>query len=179
MNKVDLKTIDGELLKQQKGSLLRAIHYLAGNRCWAEAGTDRLRGILHLLDYIQDAMELEPEKFNRIYKVAAVQGLKFICPGCKCSTGGLEEVISLDTAINPIIRLDSEGDHDYGPMTSESDTEVLEYQCSLCGWVPPRDASVEDAIRDCVSLADWLKKQPYNKEKKHAKKSSGRAGRGR
>jgi hypothetical protein len=95
--------------------------------------------------------------------------LKFKCPRDGCDGTELQEIVSLDTVINPVTRLDSEGDHDYGPMYSESDSAVECYQCSRCGWVVPQPAAfaedgADDPIRAHVTLAEWLKAQPYNKE---------------
>lgn len=165
MNQVDLKRIDWRLFKRQKQKLIDLALKLEtdGNGKAVKA----LDGVITLMDYLQDAQELEAATFECLYPPISrrVHQLKFICPDCDHDR--IEEVVSTDTLINPIVRLDKDGDHEYEPCRPEGATEVLEYRCAYCAWII---SNASGDIRDCVELAEWLKKQPYNKHKKQRKK---------
>ena len=95
--------------------------------------------------------------------------LKFVCPDC--GETQLEEVMPSATVTSRIVRLDSAGDHDYADekptiKNDQAGEDPIWYQCWACGWVV-KDKDADDCeIHDCVTLADWLKKQPYNRRKR-------------
>ena len=95
--------------------------------------------------------------------------LKFVCGKCGCTK--LEEVVDCEFALNPITRLDSKGDHDYGPPTLEGDTAVGGYQCAECGDLVTEDGGIVD---DCVWLAGALKRRPENRKRKKSTKTKQR-----
>ena len=138
MNKVDLKSIDWDMFKKQKRALVQLADSLGKV---TKIGmfvdmTNKLDGVINLMDYIQDCYDMEQPLFNKLYGKADGTGLpalKFVCPVCGDSK--LEEVCNTDTVINEITRLDPEGDHDYGETRAGDDTEVDHYQCATCGHV--------------------------------------------
>ncbi len=86
--------------------------------------------------------------------------LKFKCPVC----GGtqLEEVQPSATVTSRISSLDSEGDHDHEDnpaVQANDDSPGIFFQCFECGAVV---VDGDEAVNDCVALAEWLKRQTYN-----------------
>lgn len=163
MNAVNLSTIDVKLLKKQKAGLMAVARDKLRPDDMKNIGV--IDGIINLLDYIQDAIELEPVTFNLLYSRSKKGDLKFKCPNCISTQ--LEELCQTDGVSSLITRLDAKGDFEFGPLTGNSDTQVYGYQCAGCG------TGVEDSkgqyINDPVSLVNWLKKQPYNKKQRTVK----------
>ena len=172
MNKVDLTTIDVKLLKKQKLDLVTMANDIQNRD---KLSKDRpeivvLNGVINLLDYIQDAIELEPITFDLMYNKDKKPSLKFICPRCQCES--LLEICDTDTVINPITRLNPNGDHEYKESRGGDDTQVRCYQCADCDYeivMPTDHAGYTYTVNDCVALAKWLKRQPYNKTQKQRK----------
>lgn len=167
-NPVDLSTIDWKQFNAQKATL---VGLLDSNLNFGDA-KEAMTGILNLMDYIQDCWDMEPLTFRKMYADAnKTPGLKFVCP--ECGATELEEVCDTDTVFNPITRLDPEGYHDYGPTRSGDDTQVSNYQCVGCDYVPNMNEGRYDeyTINDCVELVAWLKAQPYNKKPKKTRRT--------
>lgn len=158
-NPIDLSTIDWKQFNVQKASLVDILYH----RLFPEDQQESLQGILNLMDYLQDCWDMEPRLFRKMYADANKKpGLKFVCPSC----GGteLEEVCDTDGLFNPITRLDPESNFDFGPSRGGDDTQVSNYQCAGCDYVPSMNEGRDDeyTINDCVELVTWLKAQSYN-----------------
>lgn len=62
--------------------------------------------------------------------VDPLSGLKFTCPECK---GHTLECCQDGYHVSEVMRIDEDGDHDYGELMSHGD--VIRWQCSSCGHV--------------------------------------------
>lgn len=163
-NKINLDTIDWRLFRSQKLELVKVVNGIRRNKKAKVA----LDGILVLLDYIQDCHDMEPRLFARLYGgTASEPGLNFRCP--KCKSARLEEVNPDCTVVSALMRIDPEGDHDYGRPKIETNpgSDGHWYQCSNCGLqVADSEGFV---INDCEQLSEWLKTRRCNRRQKGGK----------
>lgn len=172
-NPIDLSSLDWKQFNTQKTTLVELLDGIDNNKFALSESKDSLQGILNLMDYIHDCWDMEPELFRKMYADAnKAPGLKFVCPDC----GGtqLEEVCDTDCVFNPITRLDPEADFDYGRSRPGDDAQVSNYQCASCqDYVPSMNEGRDDeyTINDCVTLVEWLKKQPYNLKPKKTQRT--------
>lgn len=93
-----------------------------------------------------------------------MRDLKFECSVCKETQ--LEEVQPMAIVTSRITRITGDGDLDYAEnptILADDDSPGIFFQCFSCGRIA-RDE--EGEIGDCCRLAEWLKKQTYNKTTK-------------
>ena len=161
MNDINLETIDVKMLKQQKLALVK--HLAEPN--WKPEFKKNMGGIINLLDYIQDTMELEPEEFDAFYNCPRKDDLKFVCPLCGCRH--LDQTSTVDLELKRVLHIRHDGELVYGNVRTDGQNGVEGFVCSGCEFIVVDDQQVN--ITEDTELAKWLKKQPYNQHKKQRK----------
>lgn len=169
MNDINLETIDVKLLKKQKQGLVDLASQLTLKH--DKPIVKILDGVINLLDYIQDAIQLEAVTFNLLYNSPRKDDLKFVCPECQ-DIHQLEQIGTVDTEITDILHIRRDGELVYGNVRTEGQNGIEEFRCAGCGWVITDEDGVN--ITEDEELAKWLKKQYYNKPTKPTKQRKGK-----